>query len=196
MITMFVLVWVLMAIHPVDWKDWILENVLLVLFIVALAFLYRTFPFSNVSYLLITVFFTLHAIGAHYAYQHTPVDVWFKNIFHTDRGVYDRIVHLAFGLLIAYPIQETTVRIMKLRSVWSYAVIFSVVMASTALFEIGEMWVVLLTDPQLAAEYLGLQGDPLDTQKDMNMALLGAFLAIGIMSCFRYLRHLKQRSLF
>jgi putative membrane protein len=184
MITVFVLVWGVLAIRPVDWKDWLLENALLLLFVGMLAFLYRTFAFSNISYLLITLFFILHAIGAHYTYQHTPLDVWIKNIFHTKRAIYDRIVHFAFGLLIAFPILETVVRIMKLRSVWSYAVTFAALLAASALFEIVEMLVALLAG-SLGEEYLGLQGDPLDTQKDMAMTVIASFLSIGLISWFR-----------
>ncbi len=194
MIVIFILIWVLTAINPVDWKDWIIENIFLVLFIGILAVLYRTFAFSNTSYLLITVFFTLHAIGAHYAYRDTPVDDLFKQIFNTKRGGYDRIVHLAFGLLIAYPIREAVIRLMKLRKIWLYAVTFATILASIALFEIIEMWVALLMSPQLAAKYLGLKGDPLDTQKDMNMALLGVLLAIGLMTFLSYLRNRKKAS--
>ncbi|QGQ98984.1 DUF2238 domain-containing protein [Paenibacillus psychroresistens] len=194
MIIVFMFIWVLTAIHPVDLKDWIVENVPLILFIGGLAFLYRTFAFSNLSYLLIMVFLVLHAIGAHYAYQHSPIDSWFKTVFHTKRGVYDRIVHLAFGLLIVYPTMEITVRIMKLRSVWSYVVTFGLIMASAAFFEIAEMLVVtLLANPKLAAKYLGFQGDPMDTQKDMLMAMIGAILAIGVIGFLQYRRSCKRK---
>lgn len=194
MIAVFVIVWVITAINPVDWKDWLLENILPVLLIGALAFLYRAFPFNNVSYLLITVFLILHAIGAHYTYQHTPVDDLIKQIFHTKRGFYDRIVHMAFGLLLAYPMREVAIRAMKLRSIWPYVVTCAVLLASSAFFEIIEMGVSLLAKSQLGAKYLGLQGDPLDTQKDMLMALIGALLSVGLMGWYRYLRHRKLRN--
>lgn len=193
MIAVFVIVWVITAINPQDWKDWLLESILPVLLIGALAFLYRTFPFNNVSYLLITVFLILHVIGAHYSYQDTPVDDLIKRIFHTKRGFYDRIVHLAFGLLLAYPMREIAVRAMKLRSVWSYVVTCAVLLACSAFFEIIEMVVSLLAKSQLGAKYLGLQGDPLDTQKDMSMALIGALLSVGLIGWYRYLRHRRKR---
>ncbi|HEY0828768.1 MAG TPA: DUF2238 domain-containing protein [Bacilli bacterium] len=194
MIIILTLIWVLTSIHPADRRDWILESSFVVLFIVILSFLYRTFAFSNTSYLLITVFFILHVIGAHYAYQDTPVDDLFKHIFNTKRGFYDRIVHFAFGLLIAYPIREAIVRIMELKKYWLYVVTFITILASISLFEIIEMWVALMISPQLAAKYLGLQGDPLDTQKDMFMALVGVLLAIGLMTFFSYLRNRKKAS--
>jgi putative membrane protein len=195
MIIVFILVWGLLAINPVDRIDWLLENALLIIFIAALAILYRTFALSNIAYLLITLFFILHAIGAHYTYQNTPVDVWIKKIFLTKRAIYDRIVHFSFGLFIAYPILETVVRVMKLRNVWSYAVTFAVILASSALFEIVEMLVALLAGP-LGEEYLGLQGDPLDTQKDMAMTLIGSLLFIGLISWLSYLQHRDGLGLF
>ena len=54
------------AINPVDRKDWTLENALTAIFVAALAFSYRRFPFSNISYTLIFVFLCLHTIGAPY----------------------------------------------------------------------------------------------------------------------------------
>lgn len=188
MIIGFVVIWILLAFRPVDRKDWLLENGVLVLFIGALAILYRKFRFSNFSYLLILIFFTLHAVGAHYAYQNTPIDVWAKQIFHAKRGIYDRIVHLSFGLLIAYPIREVARRVMKLKNFWTYPVAFFVILGSSAFFEIAEMWVVQLADPKLAAQYLGLQGDPFDTQKDMTMTLVGVLLASLWMALVEYFR--------
>jgi putative membrane protein len=38
-VAVFVFIWVLTAIHPVDWKDWLIENILLALLIGALALL-------------------------------------------------------------------------------------------------------------------------------------------------------------
>jgi putative membrane protein len=191
MIAVFVLVWILLAIKPIDRQDWLVENALLVLFIGVLAFMYRKFAFSNVSYLLITLFFILHAVGAHYAYKSTPLDFWAKNTFHFKRGVYDRVVHLSFGLLIAAPVLEMAVRLLKLRKVWAYTVTFTVLMAFSALYEIGEFLVGAISNPQLAANYMGLQDDPLDTQKDMFLVLIGFLLFLGLKGAISLLRHRK-----
>ena len=60
------LLWTALAIAPRDRQDWLLENLLALAAVVALVTTYRRFQFSTVSYLLITTFFSLHAIGAHY----------------------------------------------------------------------------------------------------------------------------------
>jgi putative membrane protein len=191
MIIVFVIVWVISAIHPVKWTDWLLDNAVLVLCIGMLALLYRTFAFRNISYFFITLFFILHVMGAHYTYQKTPFDDWINILFHTKRAMYDRIVHFAFGLLLALPVLEVTVRVMKLRSVWAYAVTFAVLLASGALFEILEMLGALLAGDE-GEKYLGLQGDPMDTSKDMAMNLIGSLLSIGLIRWFSHLQHRKR----
>lgn len=47
--------WIPLAFHPYDRKDWALENVLLVLACGGLAITYRRFPLSRVSYTTIFV---------------------------------------------------------------------------------------------------------------------------------------------
>lgn len=49
MIAVFVIIWGLLAIKPVDWKEWLLENVLLILFVGLLVFMYRTYKFGYVK---------------------------------------------------------------------------------------------------------------------------------------------------
>ncbi|MCS7460287.1 DUF2238 domain-containing protein [Paenibacillus doosanensis] len=188
MLAVMALFWIAVAIRPVDPKDFWLESALPAAFIAALGFLYRRFALSNLSYLLIVLFLMLHLTGAHYAYKEAPLDFWFQNTFHTERGISDRIVHFAFGLLMTYPFFETIEREIVRRSVWSYFTAFAVLLACSALFEIVEMLVALIANPQLAAEYLGIQGDILDTQKDMTMALIGSVLSLAWIVYFRYRR--------
>ncbi|AJY77498.1 hypothetical protein VN24_04400 [Paenibacillus beijingensis] len=189
MIAVFLLIWGWLAFWPVVRRDWLLENIPLAAFIVLLAFMYRKVAFSNLSYLFITIFFILHTVGAHYAYQVPLVDDWFRSIFQTKRGVYDRLVHLAFGLLILLPMRELALRVLRLGGVWAYAVPFAAVLSMSGIYEISEMWVALLADPKLAAQYLGLKGDPLDTAKDMSMTLFGVLIACGLIALIGYIRH-------
>ncbi|MGE5760861.1 MAG: DUF2238 domain-containing protein, partial [Gemmatimonadota bacterium] len=58
------LAWIVLAIRPLDRHDWLLENILVALVVELLVGSYRAFPLSDLSYLLIAVFLTLHAIGA------------------------------------------------------------------------------------------------------------------------------------
>lgn len=181
-IAVFVVFWIIMAIKPSDWKIWAVENALLIAFILVLAIVYRKFPLSNLSYLLIAFFLAMHAFAAHYTYQNTPVDEWLKQALHIKRGFYDRIVHFAFGLLVAFPVREAVQYFLKLRGKWPpYLVTFTFIMTASALYELLEMWSAYLFNRKMAAQYIGLEGDPFDAQKDMTMTLIGALLAVVIL---------------
>jgi putative membrane protein len=61
-----------MAITPADRQFWLAANILPVIFVATLVVTHRLFPLSNGSYLLITIFLTLHTIGVHYTYAQAP----------------------------------------------------------------------------------------------------------------------------
>ncbi|WJH35660.1 DUF2238 domain-containing protein [Paenibacillus sp. CC-CFT747] len=172
--------WAWLAIKPVNRQDWLLENILLLLFLAVMALTYRRFRWSRLSYVLIALFLCLHTVGAHYSYQQTPFDHWVKAMFSTQRSYYDRLVHFSFGFLLAYPARELLVRLLGLRGFTSYALPAAVMMTGSAVFEIIEMLAASLVPSKLGALYLGLQGDPFDTQKDMGLGLIGALLALAI----------------
>src|SRR5207249_10652118 len=71
--TLCAVVWLLAAIHPVDRQAWILENLLVVLFVATLACAYQRLQLSNASYIFIALFVILHTIGAHYTYAKIPI---------------------------------------------------------------------------------------------------------------------------
>ena len=52
------------------------ENVLVVVFVVAIAASHRCFLLSRLSYTLIFLFLCLHQVGAHYTYAEVPYDPW------------------------------------------------------------------------------------------------------------------------
>ena len=59
------LLWTALAVAPRDRQDWLLENLLALAAVATLVVTYRRFQFSTPSYLLITAFLSLHAVGAH-----------------------------------------------------------------------------------------------------------------------------------
>jgi putative membrane protein len=176
----FIVFWIRMAIHPKDWKIWAVENTLLVLFSIVLVIMYPIFPHSNLSYILIAVFLAMHAFASHFTYQQTPIDEWMRQTFHIKRGLYDRVVHFAFGLMIAFPIREAVLYFMKLQFWRNYAVTLAIIVASNAVYEMLEAWSALIFNAKLATKFVGLEGDPFDSQKDMTMGLIGVLLAIGV----------------
>src|SRR6266568_2682216 len=172
--------WILTGISPVDRRDWLLENFLVVLSAVILIATYRRFPLSDVSYVLITVFMTLHSIGAHYTYAQVPLGDWVKATFHQTRNHYDRLVHFSFGLMLAYPAREVFLRIANAKGFWAYYLPLDVTLALSAMYEIMESWFAQIIGPGLGDAWLGTQGDIWDAQKDMTAALTGAILCMGI----------------
>ena len=174
------------AISPFDRKDWALENALTV---AALAFLvgtYRVLPLSRISYTLIFVFLCLHEVGSHYTYAEVPYDAWTRELFGVgfgqwigwERNNYDRVVHFAYGLLLAYPVREVVLRVGDLRGFWGYFLPLDLTMSTSMLYELIEWAVAEVFGGGLGVAYLGTQGDPWDAQKDMAMASLGALIAM------------------
>jgi putative membrane protein len=171
--------WLAAAVAPLDRSDWLLENLLVFAAAALLVGTHRAFVFSNFSYLLIAVFLALHAMGAHYTYSLTPFGDWLAERFALARNPYDRLVHLAFGLLLAYPLHEIARRALHVHGAWSWVVPALAVVALSSSYEIVESWTARLVDPALGQAFLGAQGDEWDAQKDMSLALCGAAIALA-----------------
>ncbi|MPY71604.1 MAG: DUF2238 domain-containing protein [Alphaproteobacteria bacterium] len=175
----FAAVWLLTAIAPHDRFDWLLENMLVIAVVAALGAAYRHFRFSNLSYGLIAVFLILHAVGAHYTYSEVPLGHWIRDTLGQERNHYDRVVHFAFGLLIACPQRELLIRRRIVRGDRAGAIALALVIAWSALYELLEWMVASVVSPGSAMAFLGTQGDPFDAQKDTALATLGAAIAIA-----------------
>jgi putative membrane protein len=180
MLLWLVLLWVITAMDPLYPRDWLLENLLVFIYGFLLLVTYRRFAFSNFSYGLFTVFLSLHLIGAHYTYAETPLGFWLQDLFNLQRNHYDRIVHFAFGLLIAYPFRELLLRAAGLRVPWSYLLSVTVVLAFSNFYEIIEAITAEIVSPDLGTAYLGTQGDIWDAQKDAFVAFIGAVIAMTV----------------
>jgi putative membrane protein len=182
----FAILWVLLAIHPYDRKDWLLENVLVLGFAVGLIASYRKFTFSRVSYTLIFVFMCLHAVGSHYTYALVPYDRgWqaltghsFNEMVGWQRNNFDRLVHFCYGLLFAYPLREVFLRVADARGFWGYFLPLDFTLATSAIYELIEWAAAEFFGGELGAAYLGTQGDIWDAHKDMAAAGTGALIAM------------------
>ena len=180
--------WIALAFHPFDRSDWLLENVLTVVGVALLVATHRVFPLSNISYTTIFVFFCLHTIGAHWTYAEVPYDeAWRSLTGHSlndalgwERNNYDRVVHFAYGLLLAYPIREVFIRIVRVRGFWGYFLPLDLTMSTSMLFELLEWATAEVFGGDLGQAYLGTQGDEWDAHKDMALASLGALITMGI----------------
>jgi len=186
--SIFAIEWVYLAINPLYPKDWLLENILVV---VAVIFLFATFkklPLSRISYTLIFVFLALHVVGSHYTYAEVPYDEWFlsltgttiNEIFGWQRNHFDRLVHFCYGLLLAYPIREMFLRVANVKGFWGYFLPLDLTMSSSMFYELVEWVVATIVGGDLGMAYLGTQGDIWDAHKDMALASFGALIAMLI----------------
>jgi putative membrane protein len=193
----FLIEWLFLAINPHDRKDWALENLLVLVFVIFLVFTYKRLPLSRISYTLILIFLLIHEVGAHYTYAEVPYDKWFVSMFGTsfneivgwERNNFDRVVHFSYGLLLAYPIREIYFRIADAEGFWGYFLPLDITMSTSMLFELFEWLAAELFGGELGAAYLGSQGDIWDAHKDMGLASLGALIAMLItIAINRYLQ--------
>jgi putative membrane protein len=180
LLAIFVAVWCWAAWKPLHPDDWLLENYLVFFWVPVLLITARYFRLSDISYGLITLFMCLHVIGSHYTYAEVPFGEVVQEWVGADRNMYDRLVHFAYGLLLAYPIREVLVRIAGLRGFWGYFFPVDVTFAFSSIYEIVEWQAAALAAPELGLAFLGTQGDIWDAQKDMLMAGLGAIVAMTI----------------
>ena len=181
----YVLFSVWMAIDPVDRQNWVLASVLPVLLVGVLVATHRKCPFSNVSYVLIMLFLTLHTIGVHYTYAQVPLGYWMEAAFELHRNHFDRVVHFCFGLLLTYPMGEAFVLLANVRGVLVYYLSLITPLGLSGIWEIIESWVAQVVSPELGDAYLGSQGDIWDAQQDMAVALYGAILCVLLMIAIR-----------
>lgn len=179
---LFLIVFAISAIHPIMMADWVLENMLVVVFVAVLALTYRKLALSDVSYLLIFVYLCLHEWGAHHKYANVPMGEWMRAMFHTVRNDYDRVVHFAFGLLLAYPEREVLMRRAKVSGAWALCLPVLISLGFGAAYEILEAVAANLSTPDVSDAFLSLQGDPWDTHKDMFMGLAGAAVAMSVVA--------------
>jgi putative membrane protein len=173
-----VLLWVITAIEPFNRRDWFLENLLVFFYGGLLLATYSRFRFSVLSYLLFTVFMSLHLAGAHYTYSEVPFGFWLQESLGLARNHYDRLVHFSFGLLLAYPLREWLLRVTGVRRGWSYFMTVVLVLAFSGFYEVMEGLVAMIVSPELGMAYLGTQGDVWDSQKDTFLAFSGAVVAM------------------
>jgi putative membrane protein len=184
-ITVFAGVWLSTLIGTTDMNNWILENTLTFLFVVFLVFSFKKFQFSDLSYLLICVYLCLHVYGSKYTYAENPFGYWLKEVFHTERNHYDRIVHFSFGFLLAYPMREVFLKWLKYPKLVSWILPIEITLSISAFYELIEWSVADIFFKAQGDAYLGTQGDIWDAQKDIFLAFSGAIIATTIVSAVK-----------
>jgi putative membrane protein len=188
----FLVLWISTLLGTNDLNNWLLENTLTVLFFLFLIVSYKKYQFSDLSYLLITVYLCLHVYGAKYTYAENPFGYWLKDYMSWERNHYDRIVHFSFGFLLAYPMRELFLKWVKYPTMVAWVLPIEITLSVSGFYELIEWAVADIFFPSQGDAYLGTQGDIWDAQKDIFLAFLGAILATTIVSLIKKIFKLHE----
>ena len=170
------------VIKPHDLFTWFLEVLPVLIGIVVLFKLYPRFTFSNLVYGLIWGHAIILIVGGHYTYAEMPLFNWLRDAFGLERNYYDRLGHFVQGFVPAIIAREVLLRKTPLvRGRWLNFIILCICLAISALYELFEFATAQLIGAT-ADSFLGSQGDIWDSQWDMTYALIGATLALWVLS--------------
>jgi putative membrane protein len=174
------LIWSLIGCH--DRFTWFLEVVPALIAVPFLVYSYPRLRFTNLVYLLIAAHAAILMIGGHHTYAEVPLFNWLKDAYHLSRNYYDRIGHFAQGFVPALIVREVLLRFTPLKKGRLLIVlVIGVCMGISAFYELVEFAAAQATG-SAADAFLGLQGDPWDTQWDMTYCLIGAVTALLLLS--------------
>lgn len=172
----------LSAWHPYEMGTWVMEVAPVFIALPVLWFSHARFPLTRLLYALIFVHACVLMLGGHYTYARVPLGEWMREVFHFDRNHYDRIGHFMQGAVPAIVARELLLRHTGLqRGGWLFTVVTAVALAISAIYELVE-WGAAVALGSGADEFLGTQGDPWDTQKDMLMAWIGAMVVQALLA--------------
>lgn len=181
-ITIFLLVLIWSGINPKDYPTWILEVSPAVAGGLILAFTYKKFPLTPLLYFLVLLHCVILMIGGHYTYAEVPLFEALKPVFGWERNNFDKLGHFFQGFVPALIAREVLLRYAVVASAaWRNFFIICICLALSAFYELIEWWVALLSE-EAAESFLGTQGYVWDTQADMAFALIGAILALLLLS--------------
>ena len=167
-----VLIW--SGINPHDYFTWFLEVLPGIIGVVILAFTFRKFKFTNLTYIFILIHCCILFIGSKYTYAEVPLFNWLRDTFDMERNNYDKVGHFAQGFIPAMITRELFIRlnVISKRS-WIGFLTVCVCLSISAVYEFFE-WFVAELSGQSAEAFLGTQGYEWDTQSDMLCATIGA----------------------
>jgi putative membrane protein len=175
-----VLIW--SGINPKDYFTWFLEVLPALIGFIVIAATYPRFRLTPLTYLLILIHCIILMVGGHYTYAEVPLFNWVRDSFNMERNNYDKIGHLAQGFIPAIISREILLRKEVItHNNWMIFIVICICLAISAFYELIEWWAALLSGAAADA-FLSTQGDVWDTQSDMALALVGAILALLVLS--------------
>jgi putative membrane protein len=188
MLGAFLVLALAMAVDPPGGRqNWVMGNIPTLVALAVVAWTWVRLPLSTASYALLFGFLTLHEIGVSFGYR-VPLD-----LVEADRNQYDRVVHVAFGLLLTPVMRDALVRSGKADGRWADFLAVSLLLAAAALYEVTEWVGAELFWPGPAEAFLGFQGDALDATKDMALALAASLAGLALLHLVRWARSGRTR---
>lgn len=170
------------AIGAKDAVIWWLEALPSLVGALVLAVTYQVFRLTPMLYALILAHMVVLFVGAHYTYAEVPLFDWLAQALGQERNNFDKLGHFMQGLVPALIAREILLRKAIVNGqAWLNFLVVCFALALSAFYELIEWWVALLSE-QAAEAFLGTQGYVWDTQSDMGFALLGAFVAVSLLS--------------
>jgi putative membrane protein len=164
--------------NPYDRPTWLLEVLPAIVALPLLWWMRQWLPLSSLALGLILIHGLILMLGGAYTYARVPMGHWVQESFGLSRNPYDKLGHFAQGFVPAIVAREILLRHFHLRrdALLTFLVV-CVCLAVSAAYELLE-WGVALALGQAADDFMGMQGDPFDTQSDMFLALVGAVIAV------------------
>lgn len=168
--------------QPYDRPTWLLEVAPVLVAAPLLVATRRRYPLTTLLYALIFLHALVLIAGGTYTYARVPAGFWVQEAFALARNPYDKLGHFMQGFVPAIVAREILVRGEFVRGRRMLAFLcMCVALAVSAFYELIEWWAALALG-QGADEFLGTQGDPWDTQSDVFLALIGAAVALALLS--------------
>ena len=167
---------------PYDRATWLMEVAPVLVAIPVLLLTRRFFPLTTLALSLIGFHGLVLIHGGAYTYARVPIGFEVQDWLGLARNPYDRFGHLMQGFVPAIVFREMLLRLSPLRPGWLLnALLLACCLAVSASYELIEFGAAMALG-QGADECLGTQGDQWDTQWDMLMCLIGAGLALLLLS--------------
>ena len=167
---------------PFDRATWWMEIAPVLIAFPILVALRRRFVFTDLALLMIALHGLVLMLGGAYTYARVPIGFAVQDMLHLTRNPYDRFGHLMQGFVPAIVLREVLVRTGAITAPRLLAVtVLAYCLSVSALYELIEFGAAVSLG-QGADAFLGTQGDAWDTQWDMLMCLVGASLALLVLS--------------
>lgn len=168
--------------NPYDRATWWMEVAPVLIALPVLWSTARRFPLTRLALVLIALHGLVLMLGGAYAYARVPVGFAVQDWLGLARNPYDRFGHLMQGFVPAMVFREILIRKVGLgRGPALIGLVLACCLAVSASYELIEFGAAMAFG-QGADQFLGTQGDPWDTQWDMLMCLVGAIMALVLLS--------------